>query len=141
MKVKIEYVKNPMWCEDGVRIDALVKFSNFDEPIPFTANPNDPVDYGQALYRDLIAEKFGKVAEYQPPVVTRKQKASEVRTERDFLLSSVVDPIVTNPLRWGDLTESEQQEFVDYRKALLDITDQPNFPWDIEWPEKPSKSP
>jgi hypothetical protein len=60
-----------------------------------------------------------------------------MRGMRDYLLRSNVDPIVTNPLRWTEMTAEQQQAWADYRRALLDITDQSGFPHDITWPTKP----
>jgi hypothetical protein len=48
-----------------------------------------------------------------------------------------VDPLVTNPLRWAELTEAQQAAWTQYRRDLLDITAQAGFPTDITWPTKP----
>ena len=64
-------------------------------------------------------------------------KATEVRAERDRLLSTKVDPLVSNPLRWGELTTEKQTEWTQYRRDLLDITDQSGFPRNVTWPTKP----
>jgi hypothetical protein len=63
--------------------------------------------------------------------------SEKMRSERDFLLLTEVDPMVTNPLRWADLSESQRQAVIDYRRSLLDITDQPGFPETVVWPTKP----
>jgi hypothetical protein len=60
-----------------------------------------------------------------------------VRFERDILLRQVVDPVVTNPLRWSEMTSEKQQEWADYRAALLQIPDQEGFPLNVVWPTKP----
>ena len=64
--------------------------------------------------------------------------ATEVRMQRDFLLLDVVDPVVSNPLRWASFSEAKQTEWTVYRQALLDISDQSGFPSDVTWPEAPS---
>jgi len=64
-------------------------------------------------------------------------KATEVRAERDRLLSAKVDPLVSNSLRWADLSSAKQAEWTQYRTDLLNITDQAGFPHDITWPTKP----
>lgn len=64
---------------------------------------------------------------------------NQVKYERNSRLLSEVDPIVTNPLRWGDLTETQKQAWADYRRALLDITQQEGFPHNVIWPTTPSK--
>jgi len=63
--------------------------------------------------------------------------AAQVRVERDNLLVTVVDPIVSSNLRWAEMTTEKQAEWSAYRTALLDITDQAGFPTDITWPTKP----
>jgi len=65
------------------------------------------------------------------------EKAAGVRAERDDLLLHVVDPMVSNPLRWEELSESEQQEWRDYRTALLNIPQQAGFPNSVTWPTAP----
>ena len=65
------------------------------------------------------------------------EDALQVRNERDNLLVKVVDPVVSNPLRWAEMTAEKQAEWSAYRTALLDITDQSGFPTDIKWPTKP----
>lgn len=62
----------------------------------------------------------------------------DIRMERDYLLSNVVDPIVSNPLRWASFSEAKQSEWTVYRQALLDLTDQSGFPEVYAWPERPS---
>jgi len=67
-----------------------------------------------------------------------QDKAPEyAREERDFLLASNVDPIVTNFLRWNDMTEAKRTEWTDYRQALLDIENLEGYPHAIVWPNKP----
>ena len=65
------------------------------------------------------------------------EAASTVRYERDQLLKTEVDPIVSNPLRWADMTTAEQNAWSQYRTDLLNITDQAGFPHSVTWPTKP----
>jgi len=65
-------------------------------------------------------------------------KAPEyVREERNRILSSEVDPVVSNTLRWNDMTDAKQTEWTNYRQALLDIEDLAGYPDNITWPTKP----
>ena len=64
--------------------------------------------------------------------------AAEIRRERNGLLASLVDPVVSNPMRWDGLTSTQQNEVTAYRTALLDITDQDTFPTSVTWPSIPS---
>lgn len=64
-------------------------------------------------------------------------ESNKVREERDSRLTTEVDPIVTNPLRWDALNAETQQAWKDYRQGLLDVTSQGGFPHSITWPTKP----
>ena len=63
--------------------------------------------------------------------------AIEVRAQRDYILATEVDPLVSNPFRWADLTPDQQQEWADYRRALLDVPQQSGFPTAVAWPTRP----
>lgn len=47
--------------------------------IPFTASPNDTVEYGRDLFTRAAAGEFGAVAEYVAPVPTPEQVAAEAQ--------------------------------------------------------------
>ena len=72
---------------------------------------------------------------YTPP--TDAEVAAEVRAQRDWLLANEVDPIVSNPLRWADMTTEEQNAWSQYRTDLLNVPQQAGFPHNITWPTKP----
>ena len=54
-------------------------------------------------------------------------KKADVRAFRNHLLETEVDPYVTNPLRWEDLSEEEKQKIKDYRNYLKDYTNGENW--------------
>ena len=58
--------------------------------------------------------------------------------ERDNILDTVVDPLVSNPLRWADLTSDKQAEWSQYRTDLLNVPQQAGFPNSITWPTEPN---
>lgn len=60
-----------------------------------------------------------------------------VRMKRNTCLSEEVDPIVSNPLRWGSLSDEQQLAITVYRQNLLDISEQSGFPHNVVWPTKP----
>lgn len=62
----------------------------------------------------------------------------QIRNQRDNILVTVVDPLVSNPLRWADLTSDKQAEWSQYRTDLLAVPQQAGFPNNITWPEEPS---
>ena len=107
--------------------------------IPFTLNLKDTgssVDI-KKLHNKIILEK--QVQEYQPPSDEQviAEKASSVMGYRDHLLKINVDPVVSNPLRWADLSTKKQDEWKEYRQKLLDISKQPKFPKVVVYPDKP----
>lgn len=73
----------------------------------------------------------------RPQLELDAMAAANVREERSYLLATEVDPVVTNPLRWADLSVDQQQAWASYRRALLDITSQAGFPHNVAWPTKP----
>ena len=105
--------------------------------IPYGLHPDDTdntVDNSGLL--DLIGSDFkAYVAPTQAELDA--ELAANLRSQRDQKLLHEVDPLVTNPLRWGDLTESKQAEWTQYRTNLLNLPEQSGFPNDITWPTKP----
>ena len=63
--------------------------------------------------------------------------SSRARLERNEKLISEVDPIVSNNLRWAELTSEKQAEWSQYRTDLLNVPQQSGFPLSISWPSKP----
>ena len=69
MQAILTSVKNPRWANaEHSFIECEITTSQFgDEVLPFTANPKDPEAHGRAIFADLIAGKYGAIAEYVPP--------------------------------------------------------------------------
>ena len=130
--------RNSQLLADG-RIDCEIDHPKFGW-IPFTC---DPTDTGAefdvaALHAQMDADPA--TAAYVPPTQEELDAAAAetVRAERDYKLASEVDPVVSNSLRWADLTAEKQAEWAAYRRALLDITAQSGFPHSVVWPTKPA---
>ena len=105
--------------------------------IPYTLSPDDT---DQTVSNDDLLALIGSNFEaYVPPTQAEldEQAAAGVRWQRDYLLQTEVDPIVSNPLRWADMTAEQQAAWAAYRTALLDITLQAGFPHNVVWPTKP----
>lgn len=97
-------------------------------------------DEDQTVDNDVLLGLIGSdFAPYVPPTQEEldAQAAGEIRWQRDQLLETEVDPIVSNPLRWGSLSDEKQLAFTVYRQNLLDITEQEGFPHNVAWPTKP----
>lgn len=125
-------VRNPKFNLVGT-IDVEVNHEQYGW-VPFTASSNDPEKYGQEIYAMAMAGAFGEIAPASNPADIDGELALKIlRDKRKHVLETEVDPIVTNPLRWGALTDFEKQSFIDYRQQLLDITDvcpNPIYAWD-----------
>jgi hypothetical protein len=146
--MKIIYAKNPIWKDSKHTIlDLIVKFEEYKEELPFTASLKDPEKHGRDLFSRAISGEFGSIAEYVPPSINTI--ANEVKFLRNNKLQIEVDPIVSNPLRWEEMTEEQKTKWKNYRRALLDITNNPDFPWytqvlekgidAVPWPVKPKE--
>tara|TARA_R110000803_G_scaffold142675_1_gene208942 strand:- start:109 stop:495 length:387 start_codon:yes stop_codon:yes gene_type:complete len=68
---------------------------------------------------------------------TLAEHEDEIRGLRWTYLKDDVDPIVSNPLRWVELTPEKQAEWATYRTALLNVPQQAGFPHTVAWPTKP----
>lgn len=60
---------NPVWSNaEHTTIDCEITTSQFGpEVLPFTASPNDVEPHGRAIFADIIAGKYGPIAEYVAP--------------------------------------------------------------------------
>ena len=59
------------------------------------------------------------------------------RSFRSSLLEEYFDPIYNNSGKWNGLSSSEQQAWLDYRQALLDVSQQEGFPDNVTYPDPP----
>ena len=71
-----------------------------------------------------------------PNQQTTEQLAAKLRVRRDAALIKHCDRM--SPLRWESLSDSEKTAWREFRQALLDLPEQPGWPTDITWPEKPN---
>jgi len=111
----------------------------YDQEI-HTDIPEPNVEVSEEVWQNSINHSHNTIIDGVTSQVDHRsteQKASDARMYRDQLLQTEVDPVVTNPLRWAELSSTEQQAWADYRTALLDVPQQASFPEDIVWPTKP----
>ena len=105
--------------------------------IPYTLNPDDTDNtVDNSVLLGLIGSDY---AAYVAPTQAEldAELAASLRGQRDQKLVEEVDPLVTNPLRWGELTDAKQAEWTQYRTDLLNLPEQSGFPNTITWPTKP----
>ena len=137
MSITITQIRNAASLQaDNLRMDVEINHPQFGW-IPYTI---DPADTDTTIDNDELMALIGAdFTAYVAPTQAELDAEAEsfVRLQRDNILATVVDPLVSNPLRWADLTAEKQAEWSAYRTALLDITNQSGFPHDITWPTKP----
>jgi hypothetical protein len=122
---------------DNTRIDVEINHPAYGW-IPYTI---DPTDADMTIDNTALLALIG--SNFSPYVAPTQEEldaiaASQVRYARDQLLVSEVDPVVSNPLRWADLSEQEQADVSAYRLALLDVPQQQGFPHTVSWPTPPA---
>jgi len=137
MSITIAEVRNAASLQsDNARMDVEINHPTHGW-IPYTV---DPADTDTTIDNDEVMALIGTdFAAYVAPTQAELDAATaaQVRSERDNILVTVVDPLVSNPLRWADLTSDAQAEWAAYRASLLDVPQQAGFPTDITWPTKP----
>lgn len=69
MQSTLTSVSNPVWSNaEHTAIDCEITTSQFgDEVLSFTASPNDVESHGRAIFADIVAGKYGSIAEYVAP--------------------------------------------------------------------------
>jgi len=70
MQAILTSLTNPIWSNaEHTAIDCLITTTQFGaEVLPFTADQNDVEAHGRAIFADLVAGKYGVIADYIPPV-------------------------------------------------------------------------
>ena len=137
MSIIITEVRNAASLQvDNLRMDVEI-----NHPVhgwlPYTVDPSDTdttIDNAEVMA--LIGTDF---TAYVAPTQAELDAttAAQVRGERDDILVTVVDPLVSNPLRWADLTADQQTAWSQYRTDLLAVPQQAGFPNNITWPTEP----
>ena len=134
MSVSITNVRNAVsWNAENTIFDVEIEHPEYGW-IPYTLNPDDTDStIDNTALRTLIGNNYR--VRTQAEIDT--EASNLVRMEREDRLVNEVDPIVSNPLRWADLTTEQQNAWTQYRTDLLNITDQAGFPHNVTWPTKP----
>lgn len=97
------------------------------------ADNREEIEQNLFLRTDRIEEKNapvelvnGKIAVGTAEITTLK--SAEKRRIRDTYLKQYVDPIVSNALRWRDMTDEQKAAIENYRLYLLNLPLSENFP-------------
>jgi len=137
-QVTITEVRNAQSLNaENTKFDVEINHPEFDW-IPYALSPDDT---DNTVDNSVLLEIIGTDFEaYVAPTQAEldAELAANLRGQRDDKLVNEVDPIVTNPLRWAELTDAKQAEWTQYRTDLLNLPDQSGFPNSVTWPTKPT---
>ena len=136
MSITITNIRNAVsFNDDNTIFDLEIEHPEYGW-IPYTLDPNDPDNtISNSDLMTLIGTNF--TARTQED---KDEEATNIaRDKRDTLLQTEVDPLVTNPLRWAELTTEQQNAWTQYRTDLLNVPQQSGFPHDVTFPTKPSQ--
>ena len=131
-----EYRNAKSYAADNSRIDVEINHPDYGW-IPYSCNAYDT---DTTINNDDLLALIG--SDFEPYVAPTQEeldakKALDVRELRDHLLESEVDPVVSNPLRWADMSSEKQAEWAQYRTDLLNVPQQSSFPNSVSWPMQP----
>jgi hypothetical protein len=136
--------RDAIYIDDtGNRIDCWLDLEKYEGWTPYTLDVNDADNTIDNTVLLAQMQEANDIAPYVAPTPPTEEElavvnAEAIRTKRAGILSSLVDPVISNPMRWDALTSTQQNEVTTYRTALLDITDQDTFPTSVTWPTIPS---
>ena len=137
MNITITEVRNAESLNsDNLRMDVEINHPDYGW-IPYTL---EPTDTDTTINNDEVMALIGTdFRAYVAPTQAQLDEvtATNIREERDTILVTVVDPLVSNPLRWASLASDKQTEWANYRTNLLGVPQQAGFPNSITWPTKP----
>lgn len=123
------YFGEPTWTPTNT-IMCLVQIEDTDEVVEFNATPYDPEDYGRELF-EMLSTK------YADQVAACTEEARYEWAEVDALMRREQELAGSDWIANGDVMLGNQVEWLQYRQDLRDITLQPNYPYDVEWPTRP----
>ena len=135
MSIEITEVRNAQSMNaENTQFDVEINHPDYGW-IPYSLAPWDTdTTIDNAALLELIGSDYAPFSQADHDART----AASIRVQRDSKLTNEVDPVVSNPLRWADLSAQEQADVSAYRLALLDVPSQSGFPHTISWPTKPS---
>lgn len=125
---------NAVWCH--------ILFKGCKKPIPYYTCPTEEEDFQRDLYDRLRKGEYGEVIDgcgavpqyITIPPNTRQLEEAAIEKRNQLLLESDWTEF---PSRQATMSDAQKTAWANYRQALRDLTKQPGFPWDPEWPTKP----
>lgn len=120
------YAKNVAeWCNANGAMS--VEIDPIDREVDEKYVGTGPDGHAEDMVRH-VTKSFRRFEIRAVPEPTQEEKENNARATRDAYLQQFVDPVVSNPLRWGELSDDEKQQYADYRGYLLDYPQSDEFP-------------
>lgn len=133
--INITQVRNALSLnDDDTQFELEIKHPEYGW-IPYGLDPDDPdntIDNSELI--KLIGTNFTKITQSEKDT----RAANLIRAKRNAILVEDVDVIISNPLRWAELSSDKQTEWTKYRTDLLNVPQQSGFPHNVTFPTKPS---
>ena len=89
--MQIKKITSPRYTESGA-IDCEVLFEGMEDPLPYTATPDDTAKTGQQIWQELQSGKWGEIAPFNvtPELIAaakeaKKREIEAWRTEQEAL--------------------------------------------------------
>ncbi|HAV8660632.1 TPA: DUF4376 domain-containing protein [Escherichia coli] len=89
--IQIKKITNPRYTESGA-IDCDVLFDGMEDPLPYTATPEDTATTGQQIWQELQSGKWGEITPFtaSPELIAaakdaKKREIEVWRTEQEAL--------------------------------------------------------
>lgn len=140
-KLKITKFNEEQKCVLIVDMDSIVEktrdeevYYEFDAFEMFTQATNEYITEKVDELLELL-----KTKEYNDLADAIREKRNRLLAESDkYMALDRLDLDTSSALKFlASLKNIFQNNYATYRQALRDITDQPGFPYDVEFPEKP----
>jgi hypothetical protein len=120
--------RDPVFTSDG-RIDCEIYHPDYGW-IPFTCEPNDT---GAQFDTSALFKEMKSLAKpYKKPEQSESELSLVIRYQRDQLLRE------SDWTQLPDVPEAIKIKWAVYRQKLRDVPQQSDFPFIVDWPEKPS---
>ncbi|GHU11409.1 hypothetical protein FACS1894151_11080 [Spirochaetia bacterium] len=100
---------------------------------------NEEWDASGGLARIVNGDIFLGKTEVEKDAERREELFTAAKAKQDRLFADTVDR-KCNAARWQDMDEATRTAWIDYRRALSDIDEQPGYPETINWPVPPEQS-
>jgi predicted amidohydrolase YtcJ len=126
-------MKTAYVIENGVVTNVIVVDDDTDLSL-FNAvivPENQPIDIGYGYNNGVVTDLSGAVV---PAIDMNTILAERANAEIQRRIKEEVNKI--GIFEWQDMTPEKQQAWTEYRRALLDLPNQPGWPANIAWPVK-----